>query len=293
MESEILDEWDKKWRSILNKASVLSFKPDWRSIFQGCPYVLEIRGKLKKRFYEERRGALKQILEKQDRQIELEEYVEDFLNYLRGQEGPDRQQSMDGRKEKLTALLSLDSIDTLTKDDIIEIVQYSWATEWFTDYPHKAMDILQRNGLRKLRKELRRLIHGAQKLPQRFDDFQTNIKGLGAQYISEILAFTFPQKCCIWNRVAADTSIYLGINNLLPYDIFKSRMRLNGENYLRCCEVLEPIKKELSNFGFEQPDFVDFYHFLLFLHDDLRKQPGILEEIKSYARTEKRSNEHS
>ena len=287
MENKIFDEWDRKWRYILSKASVLSFRPDWRSIFHGCPYALEIRKKLKVMFYDERVKALRRILKQEGRQIELNEYVEGFLEYLKGDEGLNRQQTMEGRKEMLATLLSLNNIDNLTKDDVIEIVQYSWATQWFSDYPHKSMDILRKNGLCKFRKELKKLLYGTDRLHKRFDDLEMHIKGLGAQYISEILAFNFPQKCCIWNRVAADITIYLGISNRLPYDVWKYRMRLNGKNYVRCCKILETIKNELSNFGFEQPDFVDLYQFMLFLYEELKKQPVVLEEVKSFSKESK------
>ena len=242
---------------------------------------------MKKEFYKKRREALRRKLRKKDKQIDLKEHVRNFQEYLKAciqASGVDRQEIIQGRKEILANILSRTNVGSLTKDDIIEILHYSWATDAWSDYPQKAMDVLDRNGLPRIRRELKKLLYGKDNLDKRFDNFNLNIKGIGAQYISEILAFTFPQKCVLWNRAAADVSIFLGINILLPRETWMHRMKLDGKNYVKCCQVLGTVRDEMIESGLERSDFVDVYHFMLFLRDGLKKQPGVLEEVRYFSK---------
>lgn len=278
-----MKNWEETWERTRKEASNLAFKPNWHLIFQNCPYTVQVRRKLKESFYEERRNGLRQMLGQKDRELELTEYVRDFLKQV--ESGPDnRRQSMQARKEMFSELLAKDRIGQLTREDIEEILQYSWATIWFTDYPYLTNEVLDKNGFHKLRKELRELLYGTDSLDKRFDNFITNIKGLGAQYVSELLAFYFPEECCVWNRVAADASIFLGIITILPSDVWRYRMKVNGANYIKCCRALQIIKDELGHCGLEKPDFVDVYFFMLLLIEDLKKQLGVLEEIRSFSK---------
>jgi len=278
-------DWTQEWDQVLEKASGLSFGPDWHIIFRGCPYTVQVRAELRKEFYRRRAEALGRILRQEESQIGLRKYLEAFSGYLESEDGLDMQQTFEGRKEMFATLLCRDNIDSLTKDDIVEIVHYSWAPEgWWSDFPYQAMSVLQKSGLPKLRKALKKLLYGPDSLDKRFDSFNKNVVGLGAKYVSDILAFTFPQKYCLWNRIAADASILLGINNDLPYDLWKLRMKVKGEDYVECCRTLKEVKEGLNDSGFQQPDFTDIYHFMLFIYNKIIKQPGLLEGIRAFMR---------
>jgi hypothetical protein len=273
---------DKAWEDFLNKASDLSFTPKWNLIFKEYPYrsySRKLRMELKRQFYKQREITFKKILREKNRKIELKTYIINFLDYLKTDEGLDIQDSMNNRKKEFKILLSINNISDLRKDDLIDIIHYSWARLGiWSDYPYLSMQLLERYGLSKIKKELKELLYGVDSLEERFDKFNSNIKGLGGQYISEILAFTFPENCCIWNRVAADSSVFLGINNLLPSNVWKYRMELNGKNYIKCCEIMEIIKKELKSISSENVDFIDVYHFLIYIYTMIK---SVLDEIRS------------
>ena len=189
------------------------------------------------------------------------------------------------RRELLSSFLSKDNIDRLNTKKIEEMLQYSWApTRWWSDKPWKAMEVLEKNGLSTFKRELKLLIYGQDTIERRFDRFRERIKGFGVDYITEILVFIFPDKYCLWNRVAADISILLGINQLLPISVWKYRMEVNGEDYIKCCRTLEIIKDSLIKNQVQSPNFLDVYHFMFCTFRKLKDQaPFVFKAICDYS----------
>ena len=260
-------------------------------IFKDCPFSIQDRSELKKTFYEKRRDMIKAKLSQKERKVDLHKYVMDYYESLEKQRKNEKnfnetsvETGIRDRQQTLVTFLSQNHIDYLKKDDVIEIIHYSWAQkDIWTDFPTKALDVIEKNGLPKLRRELKRLLYGTTPLPERFDDFITKVKGFGAQYTSEILTFIYPENCCLWNRVVADSVILLGINDLLPYEVWKNGMVLDGKGYEKCCEVLKKIKNDLGNF-LPKPDFLDIHTFIMYIYAQIIMQPDILEEIRIFSK---------
>jgi hypothetical protein len=197
---------------------------------------------------------------------------------------PNWEGELQERKDLFASLLVENRIDKLTAKNVQELLSYSWAeAEWWSDKPWKAEIILEKNGLPKFRTELKEFLYGRADIEERFDRFIQNVKGLGGDYATEILTFTFPNKYCLWNRMVADMSIYLGLYPLLPYEVWKERKEVNGKNYIKCCEVLQIIRNELSSSSREKAYFVDVLHFMFYLYRTLKEVPGILDGIRIFS----------
>jgi|GEM_PF-5038135 hypothetical protein len=197
----------------------------------------------------------------------INKYTQEFLKWMEEPNSLDWRGTLEERKCLFANILGEKHIDNLKRRDVMEMLTYSWAeSEWWSDKPWKAMKVLEKNGLVKLRKELKLLLYGNDPIEKRFDVFLTNIKGLGAAYTTEILTFIFPEKYCLWNRVAADVSIYLGINELLPYNLWKDKMKITGESYVKCCDVLQTLRRQLETCGLVKSNLIDVYHFIFYLN---------------------------
>jgi len=227
----------------------------------------------------EREGLKIDYVNSRDR---IKNRIKEFLEWKEKSESWENE--LEERKDLFTSLLGLNGIDKLTTKNVQELLIYSWAdAEWWSDKPWKAEIILEKNGLVKFRTELKGFLYGHADFEGRFDRFIQNVKGLGVDYATEILAFVFPDRYCLWNRVAADMSIYLGLYPLLPYEVWKERKEVNGKNYIRCCEVLQIIRNELASSIQKKTDFVDVYHFMFYLYRTLKETPGILEGIRIFS----------
>lgn len=193
------------------------------------------------------------------------------------------------RKDLFASLLDKNRINKLTAENVQELLSCSWAkTEWWSDKPWKSEIVLEKNGLRKFRTELKKFLYGTADFEERFDRFIQNVKGLGVDYATEILTFTFPERYCMWNRMIADMSIYLGLYHALPYEVWKERKEVNGKNYIKCCEVLQIIRSELASSSGKETNFLDVLHFMFYLYRTLKEVPGILEGIRAFSSRQQR-----
>jgi hypothetical protein len=257
-----------------------------------------------RRTIQEVKEIVKKELKRKNRPLEIKHWVKDYLEIIKkGRlcEGKNSgkltreentallfaswRDDFEERKKLLSALLSRQNIGYLCKEEIEEILQYSWApVEWWSDKPWKAWEVLSKNLMPKVRKELKLLIYGDGPLKKRFDRFRNEIRGFGADYITEILMFLFPEKCCLWNRVAADFSILIGINQFLPYSAWKYRMQVDGNDYVKCCETLDMIKDNLRENNVQSPNFLDVYHFMFCIYRKLEDQASfVLDEIRNHS----------
>lgn len=213
----------------------------------------------------------------------LKYYIERFKSVLDTERGIELKESINERKENLELLLSKNKIDKLNKDGVVEILQYSWAVDLWSDYPYKAFEVIEKNTIKKFRKELKDLLYGKDTLGERFDNFKRNIKGLGAYYITEILAFIYPTECFLWNRKTADVVIHLGLHNFLPTCVWKHNTRISGENYTKCNRVMTRILDYMKECNFEKPNSLDLILLIEFIHANISKED--LKKIKQIAKS--------
>lgn len=182
--------------------------------------------------------------------------------------------------EFFRTMLSNDKIDSLTEDDFREVYKKLWASniwgnkDWYIDNK-----LLQPNGLQKIKQELKKLLYGEDEINIRFDNFKKNIKGFGPSSMSEILHFVFPEKYCLWNDKPKTVLPYLGID-FLPAKLFKYNLQ-TGSEYQQCINALKVVKDELTNYGFENPDFIDLDCFLWYIFANVdfgEEEPKVKEK---------------
>jgi hypothetical protein len=210
---------------------------------------------------------------------ELEKFIEEYRTFIVSDEW---QKWMNENKDRIayySNLFKLENLDKLTDDIFIEIFKNSWAASFWKRKDYKAEQILKENGgIDKIKNAFKDLFYANNPLSQRYDEFRRQIKGLGASFITEIMAFEDPDKYCIWNLKPKKVLPLLKLDYLLPARVFRSQ--LTGEDYQKCIDALSKIREALKVI-MENPNFINVDEFIFFIFLN-RKKFGLEEEAEVF-----------
>lgn len=218
----------------------------------------------------------------------IKNYIEQFKNWLNTDEkAKDWEKERQERTRFFKEKLNLQVIDNLSAEDFSEMIKSLWASNVWRNKDYKVKYLIENNGLEKIRRELKELLHGKDPIENRWDKFRNSVKGLGPSSTSEILTFFDPQNYGLINQ-----KIYKVLPRLeIPIKLVKE-----GKSYQEALEKLKIIKNELEKNGIKNVDFVitDFFiAFLFYKIFDLyyeRKRKSFLEteiEVEEEKKTKK------
>ena len=173
------------------------------------------------------------------------------------------------REKRYKKIFSRDNIKHLSQKDLEKIIKGLWATQIWGNKDYFFNKLIEDNGLEKIKRELYQLLYSDKPISERFERFRKNIKGLGVSSITEILVFVFPEKYCLWNDKPKTVLPRIGFDDLLPKRVFK--YQVNGDDYIKCNEVLRKIMIELKKNGIKKIDFVDLDIFLWLIFNEIPK----------------------
>lgn len=200
-------------------------------------------------------------------QIEiLHKYATELQEWLKTPKGRRDAKEHRDHEAYFKKKLSQENIGELTEDKFREVYKTLWASnffgnkDWYIDNR-----LLAPNGLDKVKKELKKLLYGAEDLATRYDEFRSNIKGFGPSSLTEILHFVFPDRYCLWNEKPKTVLPFLGLD-ILPDKFFKYGFA-SGNEYLQCIRALRTVRNELKKFGIT--DFIDLDVFFWHIFDDV------------------------
>lgn len=150
-----------------------------------------------------------------------------------------------------------DKIFSMDEDDIYDYLSKLWAMLIWGNKHYVVDKIIEENGLQNFRKHLAELAWGTQDITERWDNFRSEIKGMGPAMISEILCKTHPDDFMLWNRRAYVGLNYLEVENLPRYDY-----QLTGKVYKYLCGVSKEISEELKDAGFHDVTLLAVDYFI-------------------------------
>ena len=150
-----------------------------------------------------------------------------------------------------------EKIVSMTEEDIYQYLSKLWAMLIWGNKHYVVDKIIENNGLENFKEKLAMLVWGSEDIAKRWDDFRSEIKGMGPAMISEILCKTHPDDFMLWNRRAYVGLDYLGAENLPRYDY-----QLNGKLYNYLCEVCKNISEEIKNAGFKDASLLAVDYFI-------------------------------
>ena len=154
-------------------------------------------------------------------QIELEEREERKLYY----------QKYDANK-----------IIDMTEDEFHEYISKLWAMIIWGNKEYIINKYIEDNGFDNLKKSIAELLYGRDKIENRWDKFNKNIKGFGPAMMSELLCYIYPFDCMIWNNTSLLAYQYLEIKDLPRYNYQET-----GKKYIELCSYCKEMLKLANN----------------------------------------------
>jgi hypothetical protein len=137
-------------------------------------------------------------------------------------------------------------MQAMTPEALYDYLQRLWAMLIWGNKHYVVDKLIERHGIRMVREELAELVWGEAELAERWDRFRKAIKGMGPAMMSEVLCYTHPDECMLWNRRAYVGLEFLGVANLPRYNY-----QLTGERYESLCATGREIAEEMVAFGLQ------------------------------------------
>ncbi|MCK4298063.1 MAG: hypothetical protein KAX80_00945, partial [Planctomycetes bacterium] len=113
-----------------------------------------------------------------------------------------------------------------------EVFSHLWSMRWWTNRHWVVTSLLAENEVAVLRREFSELLFGEAPVPERYERFVQNVRGLGPAGVTEILCCIAPKETGIWNRRAREALAALGFESCLPvkkYQISGEELELFNE----------------------------------------------------------------
>ena len=193
----------------------------------------------------------------------LHSYIKEYKEWLSTAQGLKDVNEHREHEKFFKERLSSDRIEKMSEIEFREVWKKLWASnfwgnkDWYID--NKLVGV---NGFENIREGLKNLLYGEGDLVSRYNSVRKKINGLGSSAISEILHFVFPEKYCLWNEKPKSVIPFIG-KELLPDEL---KQISTGQDYLRCLNIMEAIKNDLSQYAFK--DFIDIDVFFWFLYEN-------------------------
>jgi len=150
-----------------------------------------------------------------------------------------------------------EKIIKMSEDDLYEYISTLWAMRIWGNKHYVVDKIIDDNGFDNVKKHLADLVWGNDDIEKRWDNFRTEIKGMGPAMISEILCKSHPDKYMLWNRRAYVALNYLKVEKLPRFDY-----QLTGKVYKHLCEIVKEMAIELEKQGVEEVDLLSVDYFI-------------------------------
>ena len=166
-----------------------------------------------------------------------------------------------------------DKILAMSEEDFEIYISKLWAMLIWGNKKYVTDKIITGHGLGTIKKELSEFVWGDRPIEERWDQFRSNIKGMGPAMMSEILCHVHSDDCMLWNRRAYIGLDYLGVQKLPRYNY-----QLTGKRYLELSELTKTIVLHLRENGFPQADLLTADYFIW---EELQVQSNLSAIFKS------------
>jgi hypothetical protein len=188
----------------------------------------------------------------------LRKYIHEFLSDSK----KDPEKFNQDWKERLDLIsyyqsFTKDKMLKMTEEDIFEYISKLWAMLIWGNKHYVVDKLIESNSLPHFKKLLIELVWGEGDILKRWNNFRSNIKGMGPAMISEILCKTHPNDFMLWNRRA-----YVGLNHLEVMNLPRYDYQLTGKVYKYLCNISKEISIELVNAGFNDSTLLAVDYFI-------------------------------
>jgi hypothetical protein len=144
------------------------------------------------------------------------------------------------------------------ESDVLDIVTRLWASRIWGNKQYLALKIVSENGLDVLRDGLSKLLNNALPVTERYDDFREHISHLGPAAVTEIMCYSEPSRCGIWNGMARRALKILQLGDQINPDLYQ----ISGRQYETFNSLLAAIADEISKKVLSSVDLLQVDYFL-------------------------------
>lgn len=198
----------------------------------------------------------KQVRWSSEQRRRLKEAIQRFKVYSKTEAYHLDLQERDNRKFFFQQVLPK-RLAQLSEADIEEIVGMLWAHRMWGNKAYVARDLVEDNGLPRLRQALQLLYTLHDDPEEAYERFLSLVKHWGPAAVTEMLAYIYPERCGLWNKQARTALEILGFSDQIPV----KKYRLTKQEYRVFNNVLQSIAEELRGAGIQDVDLliVDFF----------------------------------
>jgi len=196
----------------------------------------------------------------------IKKWLDGFREFMQTESGQEGYKDRVLRCDSYQAALLVDKIADLIEGDLEKLLGDLWANELWTDKSQPLKRILGATTLVKFKTELKKLLWEVKPLSIRYDEFRTNVKGMGPAATTELLALVHPDECAIWNKRARNALEVLKIDDIVPV-----KYRINGDEYTKIVDVLKQVKDELMSANLPRTikDLMDVDYFFDYIYNNM------------------------
>jgi hypothetical protein len=189
-------------------------------------------------------------------QAALKPHIRSFLRYLKTdrfrKDQEDRLRRVRYFQDELPSRL-----EALSEADVAALVGELWASQIWGNKQYLVQKVIEDNGLDALREELGHLLDRSVSPQARYERGVSRIRRLGPASVTEMLCYSDPARCGIWNERARGAIKRLGLESFVSPE----KYRLSGTEYATLNALLDAIGRELAAAGMPDIDLlmVDFF----------------------------------
>jgi len=226
----------------------------------------------------------------------IKEYISGYLTFKNGEVGKTWAKEREDKKRVFSHVFSKKMLKEASDEEFVEALREAllslWAMHVWTKPEQRINQIIERNGIKKLRDMFYDLIYGNAPLEQRFKEFLDNVWGLGVSAVTEILCFVEPEKYAMWNKKVVMAIKKLGLlEDLaetlgLKKDRIEGIFTLSGDQYQKIINFLNKIRRELERMANHKVDFLELDYFLYYVAEVAETPVVIEKEIEKITRHE-------
>jgi hypothetical protein len=185
---------------------------------------------------------------------QIDSFVAHLATEAAKKEQLERQQHLHYFREELPALL-----DNLSELDVANVVGQLWASRMWGNKQWLVQRVIEDNrGLDVLREELKHLLDTTKSPGYRYERALSGISRLGPASITEILCYSDPEHCGIWNNKARAGVKSVGLDMIVSSE----KYRLSGTEYDIFNALLAEIGNEIKVCGVPSVDLLLVDYFL-------------------------------
>lgn len=144
---------------------------------------------------------------------------------------------------------SKEMLESLSEEQFFNIIAPLWAMNIWGNKKYYVDDLIESNGMPLIREQLCNFFYGKASLVSRWDDFRSNIKGLGPALMSELLNKFNPNEYILWNKKSKTAFTALNIEKTPKYS-----SSIDGKRYDYLCKVGKSLVKKAQEQGVKEID---------------------------------------